>query len=243
MKVIAYIDGFNLYHSIRGLNNPRLKWCNINKLVSLFLGVKDELIEIRFYTASPHHCDEDVQGRFKKYIAALETEGIKILYGRFQKKKTTVGRNNINLLFPQEKHASGKMRYCKLCPVIYSSPKAWHYQVIQREEKETDVNLAVDLVVDAYQDRYEKSVVISADSDFQNAMSCALERNKKILLLSPPFQKARKYRHMAQKYKNLSVRSIERKHIGNAVFSEVIYDAKGAPIDMPEEYRQTPPLV
>jgi hypothetical protein len=41
MRVATFIDGFNLYHAIRGLRNNRLKWCDVRALVEMFLHPRD----------------------------------------------------------------------------------------------------------------------------------------------------------------------------------------------------------
>ena len=76
ISVNAYIDGFNLYHAIHRLNDPRLKWYNIKILVQRYLQSKDSLRNIYFYTAKPEHCNERVQERFFKmrFTAGFKSE-------------------------------------------------------------------------------------------------------------------------------------------------------------------------
>ena len=48
-RVIAYIDGFNLfYSSLKGTEN---KWLDLEKLVSAMLKPNDVLVGIRYFTA------------------------------------------------------------------------------------------------------------------------------------------------------------------------------------------------
>lgn len=49
MRVNAYIDGFNLYHSILSFNEPRLKWLDLRLLCQKFLRDDDTLNEIYFF--------------------------------------------------------------------------------------------------------------------------------------------------------------------------------------------------
>ena len=46
-------------------------------------------------------------------------------------------------------------------------------------EKATDINLALDLILDAVDDRYDKAFLISNDGDFSGAVSAVIERFKK----------------------------------------------------------------
>lgn len=56
------------------------------------------------------------------------------------------------------------------------------------EEKETDVSIAVSLVEDAAEDRYDVALIISADSDMVPAIHAArrLRPEKKIIVVFPP---------------------------------------------------------
>ncbi len=58
----------------------------------------------------------------------------------------------------------------------------------QFTEKETDVNIAIDMVDHAHRGLYEKCVLISADSDLYPAVRrvCQLDSSIRVLLLAPP---------------------------------------------------------
>ena len=51
-KVIAYIDGFNLYKGMVEEFGPKYKWLDIPKLLSLdkFLQKDQTLIEVKYFT-------------------------------------------------------------------------------------------------------------------------------------------------------------------------------------------------
>ena len=51
-------------------------------------------------------------------------------------------------------------------------------------EKASDVNLALDLVLDAQKDIYDKAYLISNDGDFSGAVSAAKDFNKKIVYVA-----------------------------------------------------------
>ena len=79
-QVIAFIDGFNLYHSIQ--NDKALhkyKWLDLNRLVQGFPTSKEHLEEIRYFTAytdwnparkSRHHtCVKALEGQESEVIS------------------------------------------------------------------------------------------------------------------------------------------------------------------------------
>lgn len=53
-------------------------------------------------------------------------------------------------------------------------------------EKQTDVNLALQLFEDAIKDKYDKAILLSGDTDFIPAMERVKKLGKEILLLLPP---------------------------------------------------------
>lgn len=59
----------------------------------------------------------------------------------------------------------------------------------QVKEKETDIKLALQLYKDARDDKYDKAILLSADTDFIPAIKEVEEFGKEILLLLPPKHK------------------------------------------------------
>lgn len=53
-------------------------------------------------------------------------------------------------------------------------------------EKQTDVNLALQLFEDAIKDKYDKAILLSADTDFIPAIERVNKLGKEVLLLLPP---------------------------------------------------------
>jgi len=78
--VSAYIDGFNVYHS---LANNRYKWLNYRKLIEFFVR-KDDVIKDIYYFTSLAYWQKDKADRHRLYIRALESLGIKTVYGTFK---------------------------------------------------------------------------------------------------------------------------------------------------------------
>jgi uncharacterized LabA/DUF88 family protein len=60
----------------------------------------------------------------------------------------------------------------------------------KKAEKGVDVKLAVDLVVDAYKDRYDIAILVSNDADFIPAIQEALNLNKEVYYVGFPKMKS-----------------------------------------------------
>jgi uncharacterized LabA/DUF88 family protein len=56
-------------------------------------------------------------------------------------------------------------------------------------EKETDVNLAVDMVVGAYTDRYDVAMLVAGDTDYVRAVKALRERGKQLVWCHLPAQR------------------------------------------------------
>ena len=71
-------------------------------------------------------------------------------------------------------------------------------EVIKTDEKGSDVNLAVHLLNDAYQNKYDCAVVVSNDSDMTEAMRLVREHHKeKIIGLITPGEERTTSRKLA----------------------------------------------
>jgi len=85
IRTIVYIDGQNLYHSIKELNRPELNWFNVWSLSESLLRKNEELIEVNYFTASPTWLPEQLV-RFRAHMKALQYVGVTIIYGLFKNK-------------------------------------------------------------------------------------------------------------------------------------------------------------
>jgi len=81
-RVIFLIDGFNLYHSLKD-EYPKYKWLNLEKLCRAFILPRDDLRDIYYFTALAFW-DKNKQTRHKILIKALQSKGVKIVYGEFK---------------------------------------------------------------------------------------------------------------------------------------------------------------
>lgn len=83
-KVSFYVDGFNLYHAIKALERPELKWLNLRALANTFLEKQDTLEGVTYFTA-PMVWDPEKFHRHSEYITALRATGVEVIKSRFLK--------------------------------------------------------------------------------------------------------------------------------------------------------------
>lgn len=146
MKTMLYVDGFNLYYGL--LRGSSFKWLDIGMMGRLLLP-NDEIVGIRYFSAKVFSRANDPQKHIRQqvYWRALRTiPNLQIIEGHYAEHNKWM-----RMAHPEP----GQNPYVK---------------VIKTEEKGSDVNLAVHLLNDAYQKRFELGVVVSNDSDLLSAM-------------------------------------------------------------------------
>jgi len=96
-------------------------------------------------------------------------------YRRHQRYVDALKSKGVQFIEGNFKKKTCKCRQCKLTYETY-------------EEKETDVNIGAHLLADACLDRFDRALVISADSDLNQAVNLAKNEttNKQIDIISPP---------------------------------------------------------
>jgi uncharacterized LabA/DUF88 family protein len=159
LKANIYVDGFNLYYG--ALKNTPYRWLDIAKLCRIMLP-RDTINQIKYFTAlvNPRPTDPDQLTRQQIYLRALQTiPNLEITYGHFLTHE---------IMMP-------------LAP-----PKSGYVKVIKTEEKGSDVNLALHLLSDGYQNAYDVAVIVSNDSDLLLPVQFVKkELGKKIGILNP----------------------------------------------------------
>ena len=197
MKVVVYVDSFNLYYGC--LKHSKFKWLDISQLCG-FLFPNDEILKIKYFTAQVKNRatdkDLDKPNRQQIYLRALRTlPHVEIIEGTFLTHKVTM----------------------KL------ADKDGYADVIKSEEKGTDVNIATHLIHDAHNNLFEKAVVISNDSDLVLPIRIAKEvLNKHITIISPYERNSIQLKAVAT-----DVKKIRKGVLGASQFNEKMCDPVG----------------
>jgi len=162
MKTIAYVDGFNLYYG--SLKNSPHKWLDLCEYFRRTLPPDCVLEKVKYFTArvSALPNDPDAPKRQDIYLRALRAHcenQFEAIEGHFLVK---------NVRAP------------------LAAPPNKIVEIIKTEEKGSDVNLAVELVNDAWSDSFDCAAIVSNDSDLARAMKITKQyRRKRVLLYTP----------------------------------------------------------
>lgn len=200
-RVSVYIDGFNLYFGIRDAGFHACRWLNLKALVQNILQPTQELVEIKYFTSRVSN-NPDKQKRQSTYIEAVESIGVKIIYGNYQDNKEE----------------------CKRCGHLWLSAK----------EKMTDVNIATNIIMDAYQDKYDAAMLISGDSDLVPPINAVHQnfKNKRVFIAFPP---KRHNASMALVAKGSF--TIGRKKLIDSQFQEEVVSKSGYKLKRPDSWK------
>lgn len=154
-RVIAYIDGFNLYFGMKEAGFEHCKWLDLHLLASNVLKPNQELVGVKYFTSRVGN-NPDKQKRQSTYIDALETTNVKVIYGHYQSSSIE----------------------CKRCGFNWRT----------YNEKMTDVNIATQMLIDAYQDNFDMAMLISGDSDLVPPIKAihSLFKQKRVFVAFPP---------------------------------------------------------
>ena len=158
-RVIAYVDGFNLYFGLKAKGWKKHYWLDLNGLATSLLKPGQTLSGVHYFTSRIRANGRNVADieRQSDYLDALAT---------------------LPLLTIHYGHYLQKSRRCHSCGA----------QWMDYEEKMTDVNIAMQLLADAFDDHFDTALVISADSDLTTPVRQVRARfpAKRVIVAQPP---------------------------------------------------------
>lgn len=101
------------------------------------------------------------------------------------------------------------------------------------DEKMTDVNIATELLVDAFGDAFDTAIVVSADSDLVPPIAkiVGLFPKKKVTVAFPPERKSKHMKKVASAWFDIG-----RDTIANSQFPNVVKTANGYDVVKPSEW-------
>lgn len=170
IRVRAYIDGFNLYFGLRHAGFKRYYWLDLPKLMSNLLKPDQVLDHTHYFTARIK-----LSGRNAPDIDRQTT----YMQALAVQPDLTI----------HEGQYLAKDADCKHCGRVW----------ITYEEKMSDVNLAVALLSDAFDDRFDTAIIVSADSDLTTPARRVRERfpDKRVIVAFPPSRSSFALREVA----------------------------------------------
>lgn len=204
-RVIAYVDGFNLYFGLKDSRFKKYYWLDLPALASALLKPDQQLAATHYFTARirTNGRNADDAKRQTTYIDALAAQP------------------NLTV---QEGHYLEKPRRCKTCGATWTA----------YEEKMTDVNIAAQMLADAYEDRFDTALVMSGDSDLTTPIQQVRTRfpNKRLIVAFPPKRQSAQLKKVANGYLSIGEDKLRQNQLPDPVLT-----ADGYPLHRPAHWR------
>jgi len=204
-RILVLIDGFNLYHSIADNNDhPELRKY---KWLNLRKLVESFIVQKK---------EEIAEIRYFSAYAYWNPQKV-LRHQTYVSALRTVGVEAIISPFKLVE------KECQRCKKKYKT----------HEEKQTDVQIAINLFQEGIDDSYHKAVIISGDSDLIPAIKAVKAKFplKEIQILFPPSRRMLELVSIAD-----SSARIKEKHLVTAQFSDRIVLAENASLRKPPEW-------
>jgi len=201
-RVIAYVDGFNLYYGLRSKGWKRYYWLNVQDMALGLLKPGQELVATKYFTTIMKQ-PEDRRRRQAALLEALQTlTDVRIFYGHFLTDEVT----------------------CSKCGYTHAT----------HHEKMTDVNISVELLSDAFQDRFDMALLVSADSDLVGVLRAVhrLFVGKRVVVAFPPARSSKSLMQVADSYLHIG-----RSLLTRSQFPELVTKPNGYVLARPAQWR------
>ena len=176
-RAIVYIDGFNLFFGLKSSVSETVKskrlpkrcyWLDLQKIAQHLVQDR-ELVSVKYFTARIKGNDEKRQ-RQKTFLDAIQhyCDKLTIYEGRYLLREMMCGRCR----------TVTKDILCPKCRFVNHLP----------EEKKSDVNLASQMLKDAFENSFDVAYLISGDSDMVPPIEIirAMVPPKKTIVVFPP---------------------------------------------------------
>ena len=171
-RVAAYIDGFNLYFGLKQASFKRYYWLDVAALARTLLRPGQQLLATHYFTARIRDNGRNAADQ-KRQNDYLEALAVQGVQCQFG-------------------HYLEKQRECRTCRATWCD----------YEEKMTDVNIASQLMTDAFDDAFDTALVLSGDSDLTTPIRRVRERfpTKRVIVAFPPGRHSNQLKRHANGY-------------------------------------------
>ncbi len=170
-RVIAYYDGSNFYHYCK--KNYGITDVNFSDIANQIINQeKEELVKIKYFN-SPVSQQEDLETYKKqqKFFEKIKRTPLLSLYlGKLVKRPL----KKININCPSCGHQKCDCLKCPVCERDLNVNKCFKYT-----EKGVDVKLAITLLLDGLNNKYDTAFLFSGDADFCPVIEYIIKKLKK----------------------------------------------------------------
>lgn len=212
-RVITYIDGFNLYFGLKESRYKRFYWLNIQDMVLKLLREYQKLVLTKYFTT---RISGPEKGDNSKLAQNLEAK-------RCRQATFLEALETLNEFIIFYGHYLRKKVKCFSCDRIWNN----------HEEKMTDVNIATEMLTDAFENKFDTALLISADSDLVPTIK-AIKRlfpEKHVIVFFPPSRFSTQLKKVADHQF-----TIGRRTLSKSQFPDQVIKADGHVLERPRQW-------
>lgn len=203
-RVLVYADGLNLYHGLRDKGWRRYYWLDVRRLAERLLLPDQTLVAVRYFTARVS-AEPGNPDKPRRQSAYLDA---------------LATLPDLAIHYGQYEAREQRCRQCG---------RTW----LKREEKMTDVNIAVEMLGDAADDAFDTVILVSADSDLVGPVRAVRERyGKRVVVAFPPNRASGALRRAAT-----ATIAIDREALQGSQLPDRLVGPTGAPLMRPPKWR------
>lgn len=148
-KVEVYIDGYSLYHPIKDLNKPHLKWLNLWELSACFVPSRTHVLSNVWYFSAIARWRHSSAKRHRMYINALESKNVQVVLGEFKERTVSCDKCNHSWVRHEEKRTDANLAAALMAGALRN-----RYDEAFLISQDTDFATVVDAIV-----RYSKKSI------------------------------------------------------------------------------------
>ncbi len=204
-RTAAYVDGFNLYYGMKSRKWRRYYWLDVRRLAGNLLRSDQRLTAVKYFTALVSSSPRD-RGKSKRQTTYLEALELNAQPGIFYG------------------HYLAKENECLQCGAKWQT----------HEEKMTDVNIATEMLRDAYANACDTFLLISADSDLTPPVRHIKREfpDKRVVVAFPPNRRSDQLKIAAD-----AAFTIGRKKLADSQLPAVVQKPNGHILKRPSRWR------
>lgn len=190
-RVMTYIDGFNLYFGLKAAGFKRYFWLDVAALSRNLLKPGQSLVTTHYFTTRIRDNGHNAPDR-QRQNQYLDALAVMGV-------QTQVG------------HYLEKERHCRTCQATWKD----------FEEKMTDVNIAVQLLADAFDNAFDVALLISGDSDLTTPIQRVRQRfpGKRIIVAFPPKRHSAELKRVATGHLHIAEDKLRNSQLPDPVIS------------------------
>ena len=194
-----YIDGLNLYNGLKSAGLRKYYWLNLEELSKLLLKPNQKLNRIKYFTSIVYPDENfDRTGLSKHARQSRYLKALKTL----KSLERILGRHQKNII------------KCNDCEHITS----------KYNEKMTDVNIAVEMLKDAFEKNCTTQILITGDTDLIPVTEAVYNlSNTKLIIFAPPYRRNDRLKKYCHFYGKLFARYIAKSQFPNTVINKAGY--------------------